>query len=145
MDFQVETSISKQELWDTLETAMNDSTQSWLWPNQLSNVSGEGIKSNAEIIVNYKLSFAIQAYTYSLTRIKNLETFRYQAVAGKHPFKGGATISIQEDSTNNKRILSWKGSYKTKPFQYIQRLVFDRYQKRFFEQLEKNMRAQERK
>ena len=122
MSYTVETCIPAKILWNQFEISMKDSKGSWIWPTDLSEVSGEGVKANQKIDVLYKIPFMSQLYSYTLSEIEEGSQFRYSAIKEKHPFVGGALIQIAEGESG--RQLSWIGEYETASGQWFARLFF---------------------
>jgi len=137
----IKTCIKIEKLWSEFERSMTNSNQSSIWPNKHSEVSGEGIYEDSKIYVNYKLGLVSPTYAYSLSNIIEHKTFTYSANPNSHLFIGGATITLTEEKDHT--LLEWLGEYQTLNNQWIQRLIFKRYEKNFFETLEKNIKAYE--
>ena len=135
------TCLTRQALWTELEKSMIDSENSWLWANQLSKVYGEGLFDGALIDVTYNTDFLSPTYTYRLEDVIEGFQFRYSAEDSNHPFKGGALITLTE--TPKGSHLSWTGQYLTRPSDFVQRIFFKRFSKKFFKQLSRNIKNQE--
>jgi hypothetical protein len=139
---EITTCLSKQEVWQELERSMRNSNDSWLWPNELSQVEGEGVFNGARIYVTYDAGLFAPTYTYYLEDVEDGRSLTYTALEINHPFKGGATIELSEVA-QNQTLLQWTGLYLTRPFDFIQRQFFNRFSKNFFEQLAVQIKTQE--
>lgn len=135
------TCLPKQTLWLELKRSMIDSEDNWLWANELSQVSGEGLTENAIIDVTYNAGFLSPTYTYRLEDVIEGVQFRYTAEESNHPFRGGALI-VLKDTLNGSRF-TWTGQYLTRPSDFIQRAFFNRFSKNFFRQIDINIKNQE--
>lgn len=138
----IETCLSAEVLWQQLSESMVDSGNSWLWPERLSNVSGEGMLDRAIIEVTYKSIFSDVTYSYELSDIVSGQEFTYTAVPSRHPFEGGARVWIE--STSNARFFHWEGSYLTPRGASLQRRFFRNYSRSFFRSIEDKIRKEER-
>jgi hypothetical protein len=138
---EIKTCLSQEILWEQLSVAMKDSGDSWLWPDNRSEVVGEGLANKSLIEVTYKTTFSDPTYTYELTEVKRLKQFTYLAVEGKHPFIGGATLKLEK--TLQGTVFTWKGRYLTHPDDWIERRFFRSFSRRFFRDLEKNIERNE--
>lgn len=135
---QIKTSFEPQVLWDEFDLALKESSQSWLWPKS-STVKGEGLKNGEPIQVTYQFVLANPSYRYLLEVNPEEFRFRYFVADEDHPFSGGATITILPVEGGS--LLIWKGEYNTEDSGALSRLVFQRFEKRFFKELKENLRA----
>ena len=142
MSYTVETCVPAKILWEQFKISTKDSRNTWLWPTELSEVTGSGLKPNEQIDVLYKFLFMNHLYSYRLSEIEEGSQFRYTAIQGKHPFIGGALIQINE--ADSQRQLSWIGQYETKKSQWIARLFFRTYAAKFFKALGRNISEAEK-
>ena len=136
-ELKAETCVSQAELWEQLQLSMLDSNETWMWPNKLSEVHGDGISIGSQIDVTYKWFFLSNTFSYEIKDVSDGIGFSYESIEGEHAFKGGATISIVEE--NERIYLSWIGQYTVQRNQWIQRAFFDLYTKRLFKKIRQRL------
>ncbi|MCJ8275675.1 MAG: hypothetical protein HRT44_04350 [Bdellovibrionales bacterium] len=139
---RIETCIAQEILWEQMELSMEKSTDTWLWPNPLSEVEGAGMIDDSQIDVTYKSFFFSRTYSYLLSEVEAGVGFRYTAIEGQHPFEGGAQVWFE--TIDNKTIFYWKGEYLTDPGDWMERAFFESYSKDFFESFAETIEDREK-
>jgi hypothetical protein len=138
-EHQVETCVESELIWQALETAMISSKQSWLWPDDASQVKGEGLHQDAKIRVTYGSGWFAPTYGYLLSEVTYGVSMTYQADS-EHPFVGGATISMLQTESGT-TVLDWSGNYRNA--NAFQRNYFRRFASQFFARLDENIQLAE--
>ena len=116
---RIETCIAQEILWEQMELSMEKSTDTWLWPNPLSEVEGAGMIDDSQIDVTYKSFFFSRTYSYLLSEVEAGVGFRYTAI-------------------------NWKGEYLTDPGDWMERAFFESYSKDFFESFAETIEDREK-
>lgn len=118
---------------------MEDSSDSRLWPQKLSEIKGEGAHDRSLIWVTYKFPLGSKKYQYKLKDVIEGERLTYSATEN-HPFKGGATLILERKDDGT--VFKWEGSYQDTDF--FGRLGFRYYETRFFKAIDANIKKIEK-
>jgi hypothetical protein len=132
----ITTCLTAEFIWEDFTKALVNSNDRQIWPNQHSDVLGDGLFENGKIAVTYKSSLSDFTYSYYIRNVKPGFSFEYIADEN-HPFEGGAKISIQ--STEQFRTLSWIGSYDVIKSDWLKQLFFRHFTVKFFASLERRI------
>ncbi len=138
---EINTCLPQKILWNDFAIAMTDSLSSNTWPNNLSTVFGQELKTDSVFFVTYKTPLKDQTYKYIFTQINKPQTIAYSSVPGEHPFTGGAQIKIINNGSF--RTFLWVGNYETPKSSVFARLYFKSYSKRFVKKLNSNIKKLE--
>lgn len=137
---EIKTNLQPDTLWHYIEMAFVNSTESPLWPNNLEEIHSDGLKKNATITVTYKTPFTNSRFTYSIPTYEQGNNFSYQANPD-HPLEGGGKVELIP--IENGTLLRWSGEYTYEGFSVAALFIKLYFEKRFFRQLEANIRKLE--
>lgn len=146
----ISTCLTPAEIWREFSLAMSNSSQSRIWPDSESRVSGQGMFEAATIEVTYGTGFWAPTYSYILQNVRPGFEFTYMAKQD-HPFRGGARVSLHSiegtslDRQNRylRTRLDWIGSYEVPSNSNRARRFFERFSPRFFADLRARIRSME--
>ena len=131
----IATSRSPDELWRTLERALDDSTTVPEWPSHLSRLQR---LSETELAATYSGFGSSSTYHYALESRPEARSFRYDAIPGLHPLKGGADVAVVSNGSGSDLV--WTGAYEAGLRQLPQALAFKLvFEPRFFRALRKGL------
>lgn len=128
----LESQAGAEKIWEQFELAMINSDDASIWPSN-SFVLGNGLTEGSIIEMTYDLTFTNPTYKYIITEVIPYQQMSYESLTGEHPFVGGATITFSDDG------IEWVGSYETRYSQWIERMFFRSYERRFFSELESSL------
>jgi hypothetical protein len=139
----IDSCLPREALWNELDIALRDSRSSRIWPGKLSSVAGTGIFEGQRIAVTYYSGWFRFTYDYLVRNVIPGQSFRYEAT-DRHPFIGGATVSVASSASKGLQKLKWEGVYWIDSNDKRGRNFFMDFSSRFFQQLEQNVRQMER-
>jgi len=141
-DHEVRSCASQDQIWDDLQRALVDSSDSEIWPSELSSVEGRA-ELGAVIYVTYGDGWFAPTYSYELQEF-SLGAFRYVA-REDHPFIGGARVTVEPLEDGLGSVLKWDGLYWLKKTDHRGRRFFNSFSTNFFAQLNQNLKSFESK
>jgi hypothetical protein len=139
----IDSCLPQEALWKELDIALRDSRSSRIWPGKLSSVAGTGILDGQRIAVTYYSGWFRFTYDYLVRNVSPGQSFRYEAT-DRHPFIGGATVSVVTGASEGLQQLKWEGVYWIDSNDRRGRNFFVDFSSRFFQQLEQNVRQMEK-
>lgn len=132
---RIATGRTPDALWNTLERALDDSTQVPEWPSHLSELHRV---SKDELAATYRGFGSASTYHYALEVRPEERAFRYQAIPSRHPLVGGADVAVVPTGAGSDLV--WTGAYEAGLRQLPQALAFKLvFEPRFFRALRRGL------
>jgi hypothetical protein len=142
------TLLSRDEIWQGLQTALVDAVNSWLWPHELNVPRQEQLplQEGGFFQTTYRMQnpdsgeVIERQYRYRTLRWRPQEyVFEYEAQEG-HPFRGRAVVSL-EQAEDGGTLFKWDGTYHYTAELAAAEEVFSWYFPMFFRRIDQNIKA----
>jgi len=139
---QIQTKLSEKMIWLYLEKAFKNSSDSYIWPNEIESLkSVRGIDKNSVIHVQDKMMFGTKKFRYIVVRFKPENSFVLETTT-EHPLRGFILVEIKP-SLNDFNNLIFDIELETKKFTPWNIIEFKNFFNKFFPDLEKKIRKEE--
>ena len=137
--------LQAEHLWRLIVEAFEHSEQSPLWPNELESLHCDNLTEGATVQAVYHVGLVDLPQTYHIPTFKPGQHLLTYRTGPNHPLQGGGTVEVRE--TNRGSQLRWSGQYtvRNRPDALGAALfVKGWFERKFFGQLEENLRRLER-